>query len=439
MHIHLDIIGGIAGDMFCAAIIDAFPNLKNGLQAYIQPILVDSGLSVNIQRGKGLFALGHRFIVEKQKVKINDNYHMLIKSSQNRNKNKVIFSQNLKEHGHYSWKKIKNKLTRFCNHQEIYQCACEIFTILVEAESVIHGIPVEQVHLHEVGANDAFIDIVAAAYLINTCQATSWSFSSLPWGGGMVDCAHGRIPIPSPAALSILTGFRWHDDGITGERVTPTGAAILAWLARHEPIKPIAGQLTNSGYGLGERHLGNILNALRIAVYENESTPCSDIPVSHDIIYIIQFDIDDMTQELMAISIGKLRKTSGVMDISSHMVMGKKERWMNRIEILIQPTALAHVVSAIFTETSTLGIRYWETERTLLARECFSHSSTEGLYPVKTASRPDQHISCKLEADELCKDRYSGHEARLRIKTKIEQEVVNDLSTRRIGDKNERE
>ncbi|WP_413738431.1 LarC family nickel insertion protein [Sodalis sp. RH21] len=431
MQIQIDALGGVAGDMFCAGMLDAFPHLQPGLLDFLQDILCINDISVDIETSRGLFSLGKRFIVKKRKVKIDDKHHFYYKKIDDSIDNSTLIhhADHKHQHRHYSWQKIKKDLKKYCSRQDIHECAEGIFSILVNAESIIHGVPMEDVHLHEVGADDAMIDIMSAAYLIMESGADSWSISSLPLGGGAIKCEHGTIPVPAPATLLILRGFLWHDDGIPGERVTPTGAAILAWLVQHMPNMVISGRLIHYGYGIGERRFGDILNALRITVYDH-GQEVND-PLSADSIYIVQCDIDDMTPELLALAINNLRGTEGIIDISSQMIMGKKNRWATRLELLIRLDVLDNIARKILTETSTLGVRYWQADRKVLQRNSSVFTFDNNDWQVKTTKRPDGNISCKIESDNLIQVDY-GYESRMRLKYEIEKAAAKSV---RLKDK----
>ena len=218
-HIHLDPVGGAAGDMFVAALLHAFPHLAQGaLEAAEAVAGVECGLAPH---GDGILT-GARFTVE-------DGH---------------------RHHHHAHWADIRERIERSDLDGAVQRHATGIFSHLAEAEARVHGVSPDQVMFHEVGAADSIADIVAAAWLIAALQPASWSVSPLPLGSGMVETAHGLMPVPAPATALLLEGFATRDDGIAGERVTPTGAAILRHLAPGS-ARP-AGRL--AGTGLWLRH-----------------------------------------------------------------------------------------------------------------------------------------------------------------------------------------
>ncbi|OCG25000.1 hypothetical protein A9G11_02545 [Gilliamella sp. wkB108] len=419
MHIHLDIVGGIAGDMFCSAMLDAFPELETPLRTFLSSLAIFKKYQLEIKATRQKEILGKQFIVLKNHQAIEDTQHLILTPLKDQShaiiKNRLISDQ----HEHYSWQEILTKLEQIKANDKIYQCAKAIYTILAKAESEVHGITLENIGLHEVGADDAIIDIIAAAFLITQSNVSSWSCSALPWGQGTIKCAHGTLPVPAPATLKILTNFQWTYDDEIGERITPTGAAILAWIMQH-CSGSINGTLIKSGYGCGNRSFKQKPNIVRANVFTTK--PQTDL--EHDSVYIIQCDIDDMTAENLAISEDKLRSSSGVIDLVSQQIKGKKGRWMNRIEILCQPDKLTDICHQLFTETTTLGVRYWQVKRSKLPREQITINVAQQSWPVKIATRPNHNFTAKLESDcvQLLQTSYAE---RQNIKYKIELSALN--------------
>lgn len=389
MHLHLDLTGGIAGDMFVAAMLDAFDELRAPLFAALAPLAAQHQFSIDTASGCNGGISGTRFSV------------MLNHQPEPQ-----------QHHPHYHWADIQNTLINSPLEDPVKQHALGIFTHLAQAEAKIHGVSEAEVAFHEVGAWDCIADIVSAAWLIVHSGATSWSASKFPWGGGHVKCAHGLIPVPAPATLNLLKGYQFFDDGVKGERITPTGAAILAWLAPSQNIK--SGSLSRCGYGLGTKQFAALPNILRISVLESAE---NDANWQHEQMAVIQCDIDDMTGEMLAIAREQLRQMPEVLEVTEASAHGKKQRFIQTLTLLCRPQAVTTVCNAIFRQTSTLGLRYWLAERLSLPRELSQH---EG-YQIKTVQRPGGTISCKIEADELqqCSDFHS----RQQLKRTIEQDV----------------
>lgn len=206
----------------------------------------------------------------------------------------------------------------------------------------------------------------------------------------MVKTRHGLLPVPAPATAEILIGFEWRDDGVSGERVTPTGAAILKHLVAADGGRP-QGRLIASGSGAGTRLLPGIPNILRALVFEETHAPANDI------VTVIAFEIDDMTGEEIGIAADRLRAETGVLDLSIGSRWGKKGRPVQSFRLLVKPEASATVIDRCFLETSTIGLRIHEQSRVVLRRES---TKVDGV-GVKSVLRPGSVRTAKAEIDEV--------------------------------------
>ncbi|WP_413738417.1 LarC family nickel insertion protein [Sodalis sp. RH21] len=423
MHIHLDVVGGIAGDMFAAAMLDAFPGLRQPLLDLLAGLDFPVPVAVALASARDHGLTGYRFQVTVGDNPAEDTRHLSTGkftafTASPPGAGRLDVPRAVNNPDHFSWPAINAWLRRAPLPEPVRAGALAIYTLLVAAEGQVHGIAAEQVHLHEVGATDALADIISAAFLAVSSGAQSWSVSPLPWGGGTVNCAHGEIPVPAPATLALLRDFHWRDDNQPGERVTPTGAAILAWLKPGSRTRP--GRAGRIGYGFGRRQLAGKANLLRVCPLTPQAS------WSTEQISILQCDIDDMTPELLAIAQQNLRTVCGVVDITSQTLQGKKNRWVMRLELLCLPEYVLDILSAVFMETSTLGVRYWLAERAVLPREGATVCREDGDWAVKYALRPDGVRTCKIEADELAL--YpGGHWARQEIKADIEHRPPGSL------------
>jgi uncharacterized protein (DUF111 family) len=285
--------------------------------------------------------------------------------------------------------------------------AVAILTLIAEAEAVIHRVEIDEVHFHEIADWDSLVDVVAAGSIAASLTGANWTVSPLPRGAGLIATRHGLLPVPAPATASILIGYEWRDDGVGGERVTPTGAAILKHLVGQQRRHYVSGRMKAIGAGAGTRTLAGIPNVLRALVFEEISA------TEQDRIAVLSFEIDDMTGEEIAVAADRLRDLAGVLDLSIGCRSGKKGRRMDSFRLLIRPEAAPIVIDRCFLETSTIGLRIREEIRMTLSRQSSTRESDGRPVGVKTVRRPEGEISAKVENDDLVGDSL---EARRRLK-----------------------
>ena len=388
MHIHLDLLGGISGDMFIGAILDCFPDLAESLSDQ-------------------LVKAGFKDMVKLAIAPANDG--MLTGTKFN-----VITDDDATSHDHRHYSDIVKLLEQSSLDSASRNAALEMFRIIAEAEAAIHGEPLADIAFHEVGAWDSIADVVCTACLIASLDADRWSVSSLPIGGGRIETAHGSLPVPAPATALILEGFEFHDDGIAGERITPTGAAIIKYLSPTQTAH-VDGKLMHCGYGFGTRKLTGTSNVTRAMVFQAAASPAW----STDRVLQLEFEIDDQTPEELAVALEQIRAINGVLDVLQTASFGKKGRQLASVRILAAPTAEQEVIRACFDETTTLGIRRQFVSRAILERIESTVRRGDARYRLKTAARPSA-TTVKVEMDDVATTQ-GGHAARQRIRQDIER------------------
>jgi hypothetical protein len=384
LHIHLDAVGGVAGDMFVAALCAAFPEQRAGLLAALQR----AGLPPEVQCWFAEHAdhalTGLRFLVHDPQEEAQQRAHVPGR-----------------RHPHHerSFADIRAALLASALDPEVKQRAVAIFTQLAEVEGEIHGVPADRVSFHELGGNDSIADIVGAAHLIAAFPGATWSVSALPLGRGRVQTAHGMLPVPAPAAARLLQGFDFVDDGVEGERVTPTGAAVLRHLGAEPGAKRAATRaprrLIGTGHGFGARTFPALSNVLRALIFEEQPAQGADNQVA-----LIAFEVDDQPPEDLAIALDHLRAHPGVLDVLQIPAFGKKGRMVAHLQILAEPAAAEDVFQACFNETTTLGLRWQTMERRVLARRQRTVQLAGRSVRVKVAERPEARTA-KAESDDL--------------------------------------
>lgn len=237
------------------------------------------------------------------------------------------------------------------------------FRAIAEAEGAIHGVAPEEVHLHEVGAVDAILDITGSAWGLALLGVTRLYCGPLTVGEGTVSAAHGVLPVPAPATMKLLEGheLRPGPDG-SGELVTPTGAALVRTLSSGPP--PASYTPLRSGFGAGTKNPRGRANALRVILAEESTRDGVEI----DDLVQLATDVDDMTGEQLAAVADTLRE-SGALDVILTPTIMKKGRPGTRMEVLCRPSVADELERALFVHSSTIGVRRARVQRTALPRE----------------------------------------------------------------------
>ncbi len=270
-----------------------------------------------------------------------------------------------------------------------------IFTVLGNAEAKIHGIPVEKVHFHEVGAVDAIVDIVGAAIAVEYFSPDRITCSRIELGSGTVKCAHGILPVPAPATVAILSGIPVNIGGTNIEATTPTGAAILKAIV-DEFTDAFCGSIDKIGIGAGHKD-GTIPNILRVMFVDNKS----DCEVSEEYSVEVVANIDDMSPEYLAAAVSRLLEV-GADDAWIVPIVMKKGRAASQIFALCNSHIVNEIEKVIFSETSSIGLRRRNVTKRILRRESFSVSTALGEVRVKRAMFDGQE-KIKPEFDDLQK------------------------------------
>ncbi len=314
-------------------------------------------------------------------------------------------------HHHAAWQDIRALLEAASLPPPAARHALSIFALLAKAEARVHGIEPEAVTFHEVGAVDSIADIVAAGWLIAAMGDATWSVGPLPLGSGRVQTQHGIMPVPAPATALLLEGFETLDDGIPGERVTPTGAAILRHLGCAPGIGAVARRLARSGLGFGTRTLPGLSNCLRALVFEEQPAAAS---AAHRELAVIGFEVDDQSAEDLAAGLDRVRAMEGVHDVLQMPAFGKKGRMATHVQVLARPAALQAVTDACFRETTTIGLRTHLVRGIVLPRRTAEVDVEGRTLRVKLVERPGGAVTGKAEVNDALAQPSQAARARLR-------------------------
>jgi pyridinium-3,5-bisthiocarboxylic acid mononucleotide nickel chelatase len=374
LEVHLDPLGGIAGDMFVAAILDLRPDLEAGLIRALSDCPLIQDLRVKLLPHDDGVLTGRRFVVSREKAHGAGHAH---------------------DHDHVDWRHIREALQSSKLGEGVIQHAVAIFAHLAAAEARVHGVEPERVRFHEVGAWDSIADIVAAAWLIAEMNVTRWTVAPLPLGGGRVRTAHGLLPVPAPATAILLAGFLTIDDGVSGERVTPTGAAIVRHLCESTLPQREPRRLVGAGYGFGVRELQGMSNCVRALAFETLETAFTSERIA-----VLECEIDDQTAEDLAVAVDRLRAQAGILDVIQAPVFGKKGRMMTHLRVLAEPGSCDQALAALFEETATIGVRHALVERSVLERRAETIEIDGRTIRRKVVSRPSGPTA-KAESDDL--------------------------------------
>lgn len=254
--------------------------------------------------------------------------------------------------------------------------ALKIFQILAEAEAAVHGKTLEEIHFHEVGAVDSIVDIVAVAVCIDNLSPSGIVISALTDGKGQIRCQHGLIPVPVPAvtAIAMQNDLTLNISDVEGELVTPTGAAIAA-AVRTATTLPKEFRIRRIGFGAGKRDYAatGLLRAMLLQPLSKDT---------HDTILSLETNIDDCSGEALSYTM-QLLLDAGALDAFCIPIYMKKNRPACLLKVLCNPEQRAEMESIIFRNTTTIGIRIQEMQRTKLPRKIFALETPWGMADVK--------------------------------------------------------
>ncbi len=268
-----------------------------------------------------------------------------------------------------------------------------VFRLLAEAEAKVHGVSVNEVHFHEVGAIDSIVDIVGVVYALHLLGIQEVHASALPFSRGWVRTAHGELPVPAPAAMELLCGIPTYPLDIDTELVTPTGAALLKGLAKSFGVPPPFTP-QRIGYGAGKKDLP-FPNVLRVIVGEMSD----GFILERERLIVVETNLDDMTGELTGFVMERLFE-AGAKDVWVTPTQMKKNRPAIVLSVLCDSSSLPTVLQILLRETTTLGVRVHEVERLCLQREFVEVETPYGVVKVKVAKLGKEIVNISPEYED---------------------------------------
>jgi uncharacterized protein (TIGR00299 family) protein len=394
MHAYFDCFSGISGDMTLGALIDLG----------VPPAWLHAELSRLPLTGFRLTATP----VVRNGISANQVNVEIFESKKSRD-----------------FKEIRSVIENCPLSETVKSTSLNIFETLARAEATIHGCSLEEVHFHELGGVDAIVDIVGTGLGLEKLGIKKVTASKLPLGSGFVNCQHGKLPVPAPATIQILKDVPVYGTETTSELVTPTGAAIIASLAdSFGPLPEM--QVQKTGYGAGQRELQDRPNLLRIIT----GTPMglkSDLQdrLQSDQIIILETCIDDMNPEIFSFLMERLFE-DGALDAYWIPIHMKKNRPGTMVQVLCREDRKDILIRRLLAETTSLGVRYYQAHRQLLARDELIVTTTLGEVRVKRIKDPDGNIRL-LPEYEACRE--------IALLKKIPLKVVYDTIAREAADK----
>lgn len=353
--LYLEGASGISGDMTVAALLDLGAN-REKLDAVLKSMNLE-GFEYQVSRKSSYGIAGTDF-----DVILHDHHH----------------HEHEHEHGHHHEHRNLDDVCAVIDRGTMTDGARElakkIFRIVAEAESKAHGVPVSEVHFHEVGAIDSIVDIVSAAVLIDDLGIRECVVTGLAEGSGYVHCQHGDLPVPVPAVLNIAQahGIALRTSAANGEMVTPTGIAIAAALRTRDRL-PAEYKVEKVGIGLGKRDFGRA-NILRIMILEETVDP--------EQMYVLETNIDDATGEALGLALEKLM-VAGASDAHFLPCFMKKNRPAYLLRVIAAAPEIPALERIIFESTTTIGMRKLPVDRTCMDREIRTVELPFGTVSVK--------------------------------------------------------
>jgi uncharacterized protein (TIGR00299 family) protein len=287
------------------------------------------------------------------------------------------FNVHVEEHQpHRHYTEIAGMIEKSLLAEGVKERAQRTFFRLAEAEAKVHGVDIGSVHFHEVGGIDAIVDIVGTAVCLDYLRIGEIHASAVPLGSGYVETAHGKLPVPAPATVELLRGIPVHGELGEGERVTPTGAAIIASLAGSFGRVPSM-SISATGCGAGDRDFPDVPNILRVMMGER-----TVVVSQRDELCVAETNIDDMNPEILGFLMERLL-AGGALDVTFSPLQMKKNRPGVKVTVLCAPERLESLARIVLVESTSTGVRYFPASRIKMERATEERETSLGGVKVK--------------------------------------------------------
>jgi uncharacterized protein (TIGR00299 family) protein len=372
---YLDGFAGVSGDMLLGALVHSgvSPDL---LRETLAALKLGATLDIQEVDRSGIHALKVSVLVEGEPA------------------------EKAAHHGHHhhahSLRTILHLIEGMALPKPAKETASRAFELLGATEARIHHVPVESIHFHEVGAVDSIADVVLVATAAHALGVERWQCSPLNVGGGTIECAHGRFPVPAPATADLLLGAPTYSSGIEMELVTPTGAALVRALGCIFGPAP-AMRVKKIGYGAGTRNPPAFANVLRVSLGETEESPSAGETVT-----VLETALDDLSPQVIAYVTEEALRL-GALDVMCTPVQMKKGRPGSLLTVLCGAPQASRLEDLLLRETSTLGLRTREERRVTLQREHVTVATPWGPVRIKRGLRADVELNAAPEFEDCRK------------------------------------
>jgi uncharacterized protein (TIGR00299 family) protein len=404
---YLECFAGISGDMLLGALVDAGVSMEFLRQA-AESLHVEAQLAVRSVDRSGIRSTKINVQVGSELAEA-AGHHEHFAQVHEHNHGQGHSHEHHHEHAHRhgrSWGEIRELIGGAPLREDARALALRAFEVLAEAEGRIHGVPVEQVHFHEVGGVDAIVDIVCGTTGLCSLGVARWYASAVNVGSGHVHCAHGRFPVPAPATAELLKGIPTYAAGPKRELTTPTGAALLTALGCTFGEAPMMAAEA-IGYGAGTANPEGFPNVLRLTVGESADAP------KRDRVIVLECAVDDASPQVVAHAM-ELTLENGALDAMAAAVTMKKGRLGTLLTVLARPEDAAAIEGLLFRETTTLGIRRRTDERVILDRSFVTVETAYGLIRVKVGSSGGERRNAMPEYED-CRRAAREHGVALKL------------------------
>lgn len=352
--LYIDCSMGAAGDMLTAALLELVED-KNAFVERLNSIGLE-GIEYRLEKSEkcGITGIHMSVLVHGQEEdeSMHDHHH---------HEHHEHSHEHSEHHHHHEQNSMDGIRHIVCDHlnisENVKKAVMDIYGIIAQAESEVHGKPVTDIHFHEVGSKDAVADVTAVCLLMEELNVEKVFASPVHVGSGTVKCAHGILPVPAPATANILKGIPVYGGSVSGELCTPTGAALLKYFVSEFREMPLM-KIEKIGYGMGKKDFERA-NCVRVSLGET--------PSKKDDVLELSFNLDDMTAEKIGFAMERLFE-AGALDVYTVPVGMKKQRPGTLMRLLCKEADAEKMVQEIFHHTTTNGIRQARLERYVLNR-----------------------------------------------------------------------